>query len=370
MVFLFLLLLIYLLFFAFSILGFFKLKNKTSPILDSYIVSNLTVIIPFRNEESRIFGLLESIQKQTDLEIVKEFLFIDDHSNDNSVTIISRWIDKNKINARIIYLKRKYGKKHAISIATKMANTSHIMTLDADVNFKENFFSNIKKNIFLERGLYIFPVVENNGLIFSQIESHVLSIISIGMLNLKIPILANGACLVYSKEDFLTVEPYKNNYNISSGDDLFILQFFKKNNIPIKAVSPFLLNVCTAGPEKIKPFFHRSLRWAGKMHSVKLPLTKFFGAVILLTNFFSTLMFFRLLVNPNLGYESLYISVKFFLDLMVVFLALKHYKNLKLFIYIFPMFLFYPIGLLINCSLIIFGISPYWKGRKVINISG
>jgi len=97
MVFLFLLLLIYLLFFAFSILGFFKLNNKTFPSLDSYIVSNLTVIIPFRNEESRIFGLLESIQKQTDLEIVKEFLFIDDHSNDNSVTIISSWIDKNKI---------------------------------------------------------------------------------------------------------------------------------------------------------------------------------------------------------------------------------------------------------------------------------
>ncbi len=240
MLFFFLVLALYMLIILSSIYGFFILSiKKPSQKKLNNIKTNISILIPFRNEALRIQQLLDSFNIQIETSVIKEIIFIDDHSTDNSCDIISHWINSSTIDSKIINLDKNRGKKHAIYLGFQNACSEYVLTLDADVNFKKNFFLKIRNEILFNKGLYIFPVVENLGLVYSQIESHVLTVFTTGMLNLKTPILANGACLLINRDIFLFYNPYKANYNIDSGDDLFVLEIFKK--IMYQLLPPLLI---------------------------------------------------------------------------------------------------------------------------------
>lgn len=358
---------IYSLLIVLSILGFFLLSFKKQFKSSVTEYSNfITVLIPFRNESERIFELLNSLSNQVDTKIIKEIFFINDHSADNSCEIISSWIDSSEIKSKIIHLESSFGKKNAINKGVENANTNYVLTLDADIYFNNFFFSKLANEINFDKGLYIFAVVENCGIFLSQIESHVLSILTLGMLNINVPILANGACLLFNREYFLSIDPFKYNIKISSGDDLFILKAFKSKKTSIQAISPFSLFVNTKGPENLKSLFSRSLRWAGKMTNIDLPYTKFFGMIILVINLISIGIFVQLIFD--FSYLSfIFLTIKFTIDLVVSLYSLIHFKNIKLLIYFFPMFLLYPIFILINFLLLLSNYSTYWKGREVSN---
>ena len=67
----------------------------------------ISVIIPVYNTEKYIEKCLDSIynQKMKDIEII----IVNDGSKDNSDTIIQKWIEKNKENIQIKYLKKENG---------------------------------------------------------------------------------------------------------------------------------------------------------------------------------------------------------------------------------------------------------------------
>ncbi len=350
-----------------SVYGFFILSNKKyyKHKVNSKIVK-ITVIVPFRNESLRIKQLLDSFNIQVDKSIINEIIFIDDHSSDNSCEIISQWVNSTSIRSKIVSLEQNQGKKHAIFLGFQSASSQYILTFDSDVNFNKYFFLKIREEICFDKGLYVFPVVENLGFVFSQIESHILSIFTIGMINLKYPILANGACLLINRDDFLKYNPFKTNYKIHSGDDLFILESFKKNNVSIVATSPYIFSIFTNGPITLRSYLSRSLRWSGKMSNIKLPLTKFYGLIILITNLIALLMFYQFIFN-NSNEALIYLLIKLCLDLTITYLATNHFKNKKLFIFSFPLFFLYPFYLLVNSILLLFKYPNFWKGRKVIN---
>ena len=367
MLFFFLVLIVYVVILLSSIYGFFVLSNKTP---SHYNINNkkenISVLIPFRNEALRIQQLLDSFNIQIETSIIKEIIFIDDHSTDNSCEIISQWINSTTIDSKILNLEEGKGKKRAVYLGFQNASSQYVLTLDADVNFNKYFFYKIRNEISFNKGLYIFPVVENLGLVYSQIESHILSVFTIGMLNLKNPILANGACLLINRDDFLCYNPFKANYNIDSGDDLFILESFKKNNLSIVAASPYMFSIYTSGPPNLKSYLSRSLRWSGKMSNIKLPLTKLYGLIILMANFIALSMLYKMIFNDS-NVASFYLLIKLGLDITITFLSTHHFKNKKIFLFSLPLFFLYPFYLLINSILLLFKYPNYWKGRKVMN---
>ena len=368
--FFFLVLFVYMLIILSSIYGFFVLSNKIpSPNINYNIkVKSISVLVPFRNEALRIQQLLDSFNIQVETSIIKEIIFIDDHSTDNSSEIISQWINSTNIDSKILSMEENKGKKNAINLGFKNASSRYVLTLDSDVNFNKYFFLKIRNEISFDKGLYIFPVVENFGFVYSQIQSHVLSVFTIGMLNLKHPVLANGACLLINRDDFLYVNPFKDNYNIHSGDDLFILEVFKKNNLSIVATSPYLFSIYTSGPETLRSYISRSLRWSGKMSNVKLSSTKLYGIIILMTNLITLIMLYQVIFNYSIEAFS-YLLIKLGLDLTISFLSTYHFKNKKIFLFSLPLFFLYPFFLLTNSILLIFNYPNYWKGRKVMNSS-
>ena len=93
----------------------------------------LTLIVPVYNEQKTLdlfYNETERILK--DIDIMIEYLFIDDGSKDNSLKIIHKLADTDK---RIHYISfsRNFGKEAAIYAGLKNAAGDYITILDADL---------------------------------------------------------------------------------------------------------------------------------------------------------------------------------------------------------------------------------------------
>lgn len=94
-------------------------------------MKNLTVLIPFYNEEKFIE---ESLLRVIESNIADEILLIDDGSTDNSFNIVKDIIDSiNFVN--VIKINKNFGKGNALNFAKKYINTSHVVIHDADLEY-------------------------------------------------------------------------------------------------------------------------------------------------------------------------------------------------------------------------------------------
>lgn len=326
----------------------------------------LTIIVPFRNEENRINNLLSSIENQENLGCINQFIFVDDHSSDCSVEIIRNWSLNKNFKCQILSLKSDFGKKKAIDYGVKSSNSEFIMTIDADITFPHSFFGNLKNNLLFKSDLYLVSVIENNGLFISRIISLVIGLITMGMANLKLPILANGAGLIFRKSTYIKLQPFYSNFHISSGDDVFLLKSFIKNGNLISTISGNSLTIQTQGSQSFKSLLLRSLRWSGKMKISGLLSSNFIGLLIVFCNLsMFPLVFFYL----KYSYDTalFLILFKLIIDSIVLIVASVKFKEYSMLKYTFPMFVIYPFILVL---IVLLGLSNYdqkWKGRKVIS---
>ena len=131
----------------------------------------ISVIVPVYNTEKYIKKCLESIRKQKNKNI--EIIIVNDGSTDNSNKIIEQWIEKNKENIEIKYLKKENGglsdsRNYAIPYVTG----DYISFIDSDDYINENLYSNLEKYINQKIDLIKFKMqtVDENGNIIEKIE--------------------------------------------------------------------------------------------------------------------------------------------------------------------------------------------------------
>ena len=116
---------------------------------------SLSLIIPIRNEENRVFKLLKSIDNQTDLSLISKIIFVDDHSTDESNDFIKMDFKKT-FNCELKKLQSYFIKKRAIDLAIHSSNTDYLMILDADVSFNPCFFKNYEIFFIIMRTYILF----------------------------------------------------------------------------------------------------------------------------------------------------------------------------------------------------------------------
>lgn len=87
----------------------------------------ITCLIPFYNEGERI---LYTLQQLTQINVIDQFICVDDGSTDNGVELIKR----NFPNIRIIKLKKNSGKAEAILQGLKIIKSELIIMFDADLS--------------------------------------------------------------------------------------------------------------------------------------------------------------------------------------------------------------------------------------------
>lgn len=227
---------------------------------------SVSVLVPFRNEEVDLPKLLSSFQNLNTSKLEIEFVFVDDHSTDNSARLITGFLGDKK--GKLLTLKDETGKKAAVSLAWTKINTELIVQTDADCEVQEEWLQTLLAPFENERlKLVSGPVKFNKETNFwkNLVALDFAGLITIGAAHIhwKKPLICNGANLAYRAEVIQNANLKKAK---ASGEDVFLMESvvtnfgaesvaFCKNKLAI---------VNTSGPQDFTTFWNQRLRWASK----------------------------------------------------------------------------------------------------------
>ncbi len=338
--------------------------------------TNVTLIIPARNEERNILNCLEDIALQDYPAHLMEVIIIDDCSTDKTSQIVAEFI-RSRPGIPVSLLQTpdnntsKAYKKQAIEYAIAHSTGDLIITSDADTHFETTRISAIAG--FYEMygpKMILAPVSfyhENN--FFSKVQSlEFLGLMGVtgGSCRVGWPVMCNGANLAYERKAFNTVGGYKDNLGYSSGDDVFLMLKIKKQfgAGSVKFLKSAEAIVWTEAKSSFHEFLQQRLRWVSKNRGTK-------DARILSVALVTWLFNVSFLVGIISGIFNSY----FFYLLLIILIAKMAVE--------FPLLLmtsrwfrktgllkFYPAGQVLNIFYVVFigffgNFLPYkWKGRK------
>jgi len=368
----FLILLVYLIlilsfYFGFDKVPVFHLKDRIP-------VNKFSIVIPFRNEAKHLQELLKSLSQLNYPQSHYEILFVNDASEDASVTVIRDFFDRRKksVSYQILDNLRVSGspKKDALSLAVQLARYPFIVTTDADVSLPP-YWLDVFDECIQEKApdLIVGPVTLHKISSFTH-RFQVLDFLSLqastmGGFGINRPFMCNGANLCYRKSVFLEVSAYDSNNHIASGDDIFLLEamlktapqniVYLKNELSIVKTKP--LDTWGAVSQQRQ-------RWAAKTSSYKLWFGKLVGIIVFLMNLtIAGLPILILLHQVTLKSALLLCLAKFSIDFLLIFKSGKFFdQNDQLFSFLSSSII-YPFLSTFTTFKSLFG-TYQWKGRS------
>ena len=355
------------------IYGFDKVEE--TKVLDLKPKTKFTIIIPFRNEAQNLPHLIASIQKLSYPKNLYEIILVDDHSEDESLKIIDTKLIKNKskvtTNIRIIQNQKVSNspKKDAITTAIAIANFEWIISTDADCVLPKYWLETYDEFIQTENPQCIAAPVAylNNNSFFKRFQAldfMSLQGASIGGFGINQPFLCNGANFAYRKSMFNTIKGFEGNTKIASGDDIFLLEKFKKyDTSKVKYLKSQNAIVYTNPVSNLKQLISQRLRWASKTSHNPNLVSKLLGLVII----FGNLVCITLIPALVFGYITLKIAVallviKFSIDFLLLFKTSRFLNQENVLLSFIPSSLLYPFFSIYIVTLSL--VKSYnWKGR-------
>lgn len=297
------------------IISYFRIK-----IIDqsNYNDFNISIIIPFKNEERKLPNLLKSLSSIDYPASKFEIILVNDNSTDNSENIIKTYTFSN---VRIInaLTKNISGKKGALEIGINHSNYDIIVITDADCIVEKNWLKSISQKISEGYDLVFgySPLIKDKSLIakissYENLKNYILYIL---LTQLRVPFGATARNFAFKKSVYNAVSGYSNTTETLSGDDdLFIRECLKKN-----FKIGFFLNkdsyVYSYPSVSFKEYFKRKSRHTKTSHYY-LTKHKIILGLWYSTNTFATLTIFLL---PFSIYYSIPFLIKVVFDLVLVF---------------------------------------------------
>lgn len=285
----------------------------------------MTILVPFKNEENQLKNLIRGLSSQSLGSDQFQIYFIDDHSSDGSRQVIQE-ASKSLACANLLITSNGVGKKAALTTGIETSNSEYIVTIDADCVVSGNWLLAVAEHISLHKSkMIIGPVapLTNSSWISKVFALDFISLLaSTASFALRgVPILCNGANLVFSKEAFHLVDGYQGNSEVNSGDDVFLLHKFKKafQDDSISYLDDKRAIVRTRVPNSWKEFITQRLRWIGKSGSYMDPMTICVSLFIFLIYLLELVLFLHLIWTK----EWYYFAIYFFLKLGIDFLFLR-----------------------------------------------
>jgi len=227
----------------------------------------VTVIVPCRNEEDHLPALAEALAAQSYPAALTEILFVDDHSTDNTRTVMKLLAGRHG-NIRVLHSKG-HGKKEALLTALEHCTTDWVFTTDADGRPEREWIAVMmayqRKTAarFLAGPVEVLPGKDLFSL-FRALEFYSLTGAGQGAAGNGHPLYCNGVNMAYHREvTTLEGDPFRK--DLASGDDVFLLHTVKRK-MPERMA--FLKSRRAA--VKIREeggaasFFRQRRRWASK----------------------------------------------------------------------------------------------------------
>ncbi len=331
-----------------------------------------SIVVSARNEKENVAAFLREISKQSFSNKQFELIIIDDASSDNTAGEFETHLKNSEINYQLIKQPTHQGKKINIAQAISLAKGDVIITTDADVCYRDNLWLETISHYFSSEScdMLIMPIdFENKMSIISRfqtVENIALTAITAGYSGINQPFLCNGANLAFKKEAYLTVNGYEKHLQVSSGEDVFLLEDLK--NINSKAIIYGFnkhLIIKTQPQESIHGFISQRLRWAYKAKYSSNYLNLSVGIIVMLAN----LIYLALIValvkqSVFVYYLSIFALTKLFFDFLLLFLASTFLGRVKYMALLFPFECVYWIYALFIGIASMF-VKPMWKGVKI-----
>lgn len=351
--------------------GFFALltwrqnSRQKGDVIGGFPLSDLTVIIPFRNECDNLEKLCKSLLSQK--EKPAYLFFIDDHSSDGGAEFIQAHMANSGYDFEIIQMNEgNFGKKRAIMNAVNLAKTTYCQTLDADVWFEPDFFKNLPEPN--DQEMLILPVrmLGNSGFtnIF-ELEYGSFQILQANVSRSK-PLMASGANLIFSRNTYLKINQLASHDHRSSGDDQYALAQFISNNRKIAAFFDPRLAVSTQTPENIRLLLRQRVRWMGN-NTQGNDWRAFLLSLLLFTlNTSFLLLCVKFAFDTNLLFVLVMLGLKCGADLLIYAAWFNRNKTWHLLPWLPALSALYPLYLLIlPVSFLLTKNSLQWKQRLV-----
>lgn len=342
----------------------------------------VSIIIAARNEENNIADCIQSLIGQTYPQHKFEIIVTDDHSTDNTVSIIQSF---QKENIHVINLSdftdnkilNSY-KKKSIETALKFAKGELVVTTDADCIAPQKWLETLV-SFYLEEipvfialpVAFINPSLEDSLLkkffkIFQSLDFMSLQGITGASVSKKFHSMCNGANLAYERNVFYEANGFDGIDGIASGDDMLLMHKIQKiysdRTLFLKSTEVI---VQTQPAQTIKDFMNQRIRWASKANKYTdkkiiavLLLVYLLNAWIFIlgiSSFFITKGFYIFLIS---------ISIKIIVEINFLYPVAKFFGKQKLLWWFIPAQPLHIIYTLIAGWLGTFG-SYRWKGRKV-----
>lgn len=244
------------------------IKAMTQPVAGVVKEKMISIIIPFRNEETTIGHLISDLQQQEYPRDKFEVILINDHSEDNSVSAINEAL-RGPISAKLMN-NASHGKKSALTKAIRHAIGTVIVTTDADCRVKPGWIRSINNSFSDDSVKMTFGAVriESDNTLFGSMQAiEFSSLIGSGASTAAFgfPTLCNGANLAFTKEAFTETGGYDGNEHIASGDDEFLMRKIEAKYVNGIRFNNYLENQVTTYPQKtLDSFLSQRIRWAGK----------------------------------------------------------------------------------------------------------
>ena len=362
--------LIYLFIIGRFVLGFDKVEDfkfeETEP------KTTFTIVIPFRNEAENLPNLMQSLSELDYPSELFEIILVDDDSEDESLAAIKRFLDSARNDIKIIENERnsESPKKDAITTAIKRSKYDWILTTDADCTFNKEWLHTLdafikEKQLKMVVGPVTYTITNSFLERFQILDFMSLIGATIGGFGIGKPFLCNGANLCYPKEVFNSLNGFKGNDTIASGDDIFLMEkILQKHPEAVAYLKHPKAIVSTKPQNSLSNLISQRKRWAAKTSSYSNAFGKLVGAIVLLMNFSLLagvfLGIFGVFTFKMIGYIFL---IKFCIDLLLIFKAanfLNQTKHLSAYAFSSILYPFFNVYIAITAWY-----SGYtWKGRS------
>ena len=358
--------------YVYMISRFIKGWNKISgyPSHNTSLKTEVSVIVAFRNEENNLPALFTALEVQSYQKSLFEILFADDHSDDESVFLVNKFIAAFG-NARLIRLgETDSGKKKALAIAATEAKGQLLVFTDADCLPGKDWLKTIvscyedKQPVLIAAPVVIQP---SPGFIkrFQSLEFLSLIGSTCGAFGIGDPIMINGANLAVQKNIYLESIDFLQNRTFS-GDDVFLLLHLKKiypeRLIFLKSLTATVSIKAYSG---ISDFLQQRMRWTSKSRFYKDKSIIITAVIVLFINLWLLNCFVMSFFRGNyLFIWAGIFMVKSIIDYIFMRKVLRFFKEerlLRIFILSQILYFFY-----ISFTGIAGNLMPSrWKGRNV-----
>ncbi len=336
--------------------------------------THVSVVIALRNESKNLSDLFHDLTHQNFSSDLWEIIFVDDHSEDNSLTLLHKFQATHpNLEIRIIEAKGA-GKKQALLQGIQQAKGTLIVNTDADCRIPQSWLSRMVSFYEQEKPIMILGLVayrDEKNLLQKLFSLDFLSLVAsgAGSMAMHLPLMGNGANLAFEKDSFLEAGAEAQKQNYASGDDVFLIHYlFKKYG---KRSVQVLKNkdsiITTAPPRHWREFIQQRIRWGSKAKGYQLFWPVQVAAVVFLFNTMLSLTFVMSLIVPWFIFIFfVFIFLKFLVDLPLLqsFGEFSNKKNLIR--YLFPFELVYPFYIVYAAWKALF-CTYEWKGRKSLH---